>query len=273
MPANQQSLRLLDLYHDRLVSVRERTAQVVDGLYRGLDTSDLGVSFQGFVRDAARAITAGQTNARLLSDVFLTNYIGASTGEKGDLEEPVPDNEGFTTDGRRLTDAMGAIPAKVFLAIKQGQPMGKALAYGRFASSRFVLTEVMDAANQELTHQMDALDKVKGWRWKSRGTCGACLASDNGRVYPTSKPLNRHPNCQCVSEPVVDGVKERVPRETGIERFKSMPEAEQDKSLGKGLADLVRKSAIAWTDLISHENPHEWHPLVVVTTLKEAMNN
>ena len=271
MPASQQSLRLLDGYHDRLVSLRDRTALVVDSLYR-IDETDLSGSFNAFVRGASRTITAGQANARLLTDSFLTNYIGTETGTKGNLEDPVPDNEGFTTDGRPLRDAMGAIPAKVFLALKQGQPMDKALAYGRFAAARFVWTEVMDAANQELTHQMDALDEVKGWRWKSRGTCGACLASDNGRVYPTSRPLNRHPSCQCVSEPVLD-VKERVPRETGIERFKAMPEKQQDASLGKGLADLVRKGAVAWNELISVENPHEWHPLVVVTTLKEATSN
>lgn len=219
-----------------------------------------------------RTITAGQSNARLLTDAFLANYIGTETGEKGDLEQPVEDNEGFTTDGRPLGEAMGAIPAKVFLALKQGQPTHKALAYGRFAAARFVWTEVMDAANQELTHQMDALDEVKGWRWKSRGTCGACLASDNGTVYPTSRPLNRHPSCQCVSEPVID-VKERVHRETGIDRFQQMSQAEQDASLGKGLAELVRNDSVAWADLISKENPHEWHPLTVVTTLKEVADN
>lgn len=260
------------MYHDRLVLLRDRTARVVDALYR-IDPDDLGGSFTSFVRGAARTITAGQANARVLSDVFLQNYIGTETGEQGELEDPVPDNEGFTTDGRPLGEAMGAIPAKVYLALKQGQPMPKALAYGRFAAARFVWTEVMDAANQELTHQMDALPEVRGWRWKSRGTCGACLASDNGTVYPTSRPLNRHPNCQCVSEPVIEGAKDTVPRETGIDRFKDMSVAEQDASLGKGLADLVRDNKVAWGDLISQERPHEWHPLIVVSTLKEVTNN
>lgn len=131
------------------------------------------------------------------------------------------------------------------------------------------MTEVMDAASQELTHQMRESRSITGWRWKSRGTCGACLAMDDGSVLPDSRPLNRHPYCQCVPEPVLRGVKERVKRPTGHDRFNELSEAQQNASLGEKKASLLRTGAIAWTDLVSKETSAEWHPVLVETALKE----
>lgn len=269
MPAQQRSLELLERYHDQLILIRDRTARVVDALYRGVDTENLTESFQAFVKAAQTMIVLGQAQTKTLTDAFMASYAASETGEPVKIAEPAPHNEGFTTDGRPLGEAIGAVPAKVYLAVRQGQGTEKALAYGRFAINRFVQTELMDAATQEMNHQSKELDVVRGWRWKSRGTCGGCLAMDNGKTFDAAKPLNRHPNCRCIAEPVLD-VPQRVDRDTGRERFMQLPEEEQDAALGKGIADLVRKGAVAWTELASTERPHEWHPLVVAASLKEV---
>jgi hypothetical protein len=269
MPANPSSLDLLERYHDQLIALRDRTARVVDGLYQTVDPRDLGNTFQGFVRGAQTMTEVGQAQAKLLASAFIASYVTSETGTAAEIVEAAPNNEGFTTDGRSLGEAMGAIPAKVYLALKQGRSVQQALVYGRFAVNRFVQTEVMDAASQEMSHQFQELDLVQGWRWKSRGTCGGCLAMDNGKRFDAARPLNRHPNCRCIAEPVLN-VPQSVQRDTGRERFFSLSEPEQDAALGKGIADLVRRGAVAWADLASTERPHEWHPLVVAATLKEV---
>lgn len=268
MPANPRSLSLLEAYHDQLSRLRAQTTQLVVRRHAVINPEDLTAGYQAFVGDAARIIEAGQRQAATYSDALLKGFIRLEAGREEEITEPVEDNAGFTTDGRRLTEVLSAIPAKVFLAIKLGRSTQDALAFGRFAASRTAVTEVMDAASQELAHQMKESPSVAGWRWKSRGTCGACLAMDSGEVRSVAQPLNRHPYCQCVAEPVVRGVRERVKRETGHERFEAFPETKQDDLLGKK-ALLLRAGAIAWDDLVSKDTSAEWHPVLVETALKE----
>lgn len=268
MPANPRSLSLLDAYHDQLSRLRAQTTQLVVRRHAVINPEDLTSGYQMFVTDAARIIEAGQRQAATYSDALLKGFVRLEAGRDEEITEPVEDNAGFTTDGRRLTEVLAAVPAKVFLAIKLGKSTEDALAFGRFAASRTAVTEVMDAASQELTHQMKESPSVGGWRWKSRGTCGACLAMDSGQVLSLAQPLNRHPYCQCVAEPVVKGVRERVKRETGPERFKSLPVAKQDAMLGQK-AKWLRAGAIAWKDLVNKDTSAEWHPVLVETALKE----
>lgn len=269
MPANPRSLRLLDAYHEQVAHLRDRTAQMVVRTYDAIDPQDLTGGYARFVPTAAQIIEAGQTQASVLSDAMLRGFIRLESGREEEITEPVEDNAGFTTDGRRLTEVLSAIPAKVFLAIKMGRSIDEAVRFGRFAATRAAVTEVMDAASQELTHQMKESPVVAGWRWKSRGTCGACLAMDNGSVLPDGTPLNRHPYCQCVAEPVIKGVKERVKRPTGHDRFNALSEKQQDVALGEKKANLLRDGAISWLDLVSKETSNEWHPVLVETALKE----
>lgn len=122
MPANPRSLSLLDAYHDQVASLRERTAQMVDGRHDAIDSENLSAGYQAFVVDAARIIEMGQQQAALLSDAMLRGFIRLESGREEEITEPVAENAGYTTDGRRLTEVLAAIPAKVFLAIKLGGP-------------------------------------------------------------------------------------------------------------------------------------------------------
>lgn len=269
MPANPRSLGLLEAYHEQLASIRKRTAELVVRRYDAIHPEDLSNGFKNFVPDAAQVIEAGQGQAALFSDAMLRGFIRLESGQEEEITEPVEDNAGFTTDGRRLTEVLSAVPAKVFLAIKSGRSVEEAMRFGRFASTRTTVTEVMDAATQELTHQMKQSPLVQGWRWKSRGTCGACLALDDGEILPDGRPLNRHPYCQCVAEPVIRGVREKVQRQTGRERFDELSKTQQDASLGEQKASWLRAGLIAWDDLVSKERSAEWHPVLVETALKE----
>lgn len=272
MPASRRSLVLLDSYHDSLVGLKDRAARAVVQRFGAIDTEDMGPSLEVFVADAAALLTLAQEQAATMSDAFLRSFIRSETGKPAELETPDEMNPGTTTDGRDLAEALGAIPAKLFLGFKNGWDLDKALRFGAFAARRTAETEVMDAAGQEMTHQIDALDLLVGWRWKSRGTCAACLSMDSGRRHAPGQLLERHPGCQCIQEPVLN-VRETVQRETGRERFDSLPKTEQDSILGDKLAGLIRTGAVAWSQLVKVEEHAEWHPTIVARPLQEILQD
>lgn len=253
MPANPRSLRLLRTYHDRVAGTAEQISQALEKRLAQANPDELSESLSLAVSDAVSAVSIGQSAVLNLTRGFFRGLSQAETGtpELADTEV----TPGKTTDGRDLTEVLQATVARTLASVRDGKPPAKALDEAARSIRRFAMTEVMDAARAEMQAQMDASDSVKGWRWASRGTCGACLALDNGSIRDGA--LQAHPNCLCVPEPVFD-VKEKVKRETGRERFLSLSVEAQDELLGDK-ADLVRRNLIPWTALVEFVRHPEWH--------------
>lgn len=267
MPANPQSLRAEEAYRAQLKRLWRRVVAVVESQYRSIDPDDLAASFRAFIPSAATVIEMGQAQAVTLADAFVSTYVAHELDEGLDVTPEV--SPGQTVDGRRLEEALSATPAKVFLALKMGRPIGEALNFGRFSVARLAHTEVVDASREELKHQIDTADQVKGWRWSAQGSaCGACLAADNGAIRPTSSTLIGHAGCDCVMEPVVAGVRETIHRPTGKERFESLNLAEQNALLGDKKAEAVRSGDVAFTDLIKTERHEEWRSSITEAPLE-----
>jgi hypothetical protein len=150
---------------------------------------------------------------------------------------------------RSAGEVLGSIPGKVYLALSQGMALEEALPIGGAAIRSVAETWTRDAARLAIAASVESSDAVKGWRWWSRGTCGACLAFDTGSTY--TGPMRAHPNCQCIPEPVIAGIGGLLAalRLTGPERFEEMTEAEQDEALGPELAKLLRADRVAWKRL------------------------
>jgi hypothetical protein len=269
MPASRRSLDLQENYRRELKKLWRKVVALVEDRYRQIDPDDLSRSFREFVPAAATLVGMGQQQAIILADAFLTAYVGAEKQTTVELAaEPIP--PATTFDGRRLEEALAATPVKVFLALKAGRPVADALAFGRFSAARFAHTEVVDASRQELKVQIEAAEEVRGWRWSAQGSaCGACLAADNGAIRSPSTTLIGHAGCDCVMEPVVAGVKERVQRLSGQEKFHALPVAEQNKRLGEEKAELVRSGAVPFSDLIKTERHEEWRPSITEQPLEE----
>ena len=266
MPANPQSLRTEEAYRQQLKRLWRRVVAVVESQYRSLDPQDLAGSFRAFVPSAAAVIEMGQAQAITLADAFVATYVAQELDEGLDVTPERP--AGRTTDGRRLEEALSAAPAKVFLALKMGRPLGEALNFGRFSVARLAHTEVVDASREELKHQMDTADQIEGWRWSAQGSaCGACLAADNGAIRSTSSTLIGHAGCDCVMEPVVTGVEETIYRPTGKERFESLSVAEQNARLGESKAEAIR-TGTPFSDLIKTERHEEWRPSITAAPLE-----
>lgn len=267
MPARPEALELTDRYHRAVDGLGERISQLVVGRFNAMDRAQLGIAFQAFVQQASALIELGQDRAAALARGYLRAFGRIETGETPDAD-PLEENAGFTADGRQLAEGLSATPAKVFAALKAGRSLDEALAFGRFSAARFALTETIDGARLETAHQLRDTAGIRGWRWRSRGTCAACMAMDDGGIRDVGQDLPAHPNCVCVQEPVFD-VKETVQRATGHERFQELAPAVQAAVIGQRRAELLRAGAIAWSDLFTTQGHKEWREVVTVRPVQE----
>ena len=230
-------------------------------------------AMNAFVRDAALAVTLGQ---RLSVEMTLGYLLALSRLELGNALELQPSREGnagFTADGRDIADALGAVRARFFKNLNEGKPLEAATTSVALAAARTAAFEVMDASTLEMEHQLGELDVVRGWRSRSRGTCGACLARDDGAVRGFKSAKTRppyHPGCHCIAEPAFD-VEDKVERRTGRQRFEALSEEEQDAALGADKAKLLRGGLVSWDHLIAVNTFKEWTPVLTEASLTDLL--
>lgn len=264
MPANPVSLRLTSRYHEQVDRLARGTGRAVAGRFGQVDRENLSESLQAFVVDAITIVAGAQGAAQGLSAGYFRALSRLELGRPD--ESDGADVVGHSTDGRELGPVLGTVPAKVYVALKQGKSIDQAFSFGRFAAAGKARTEVMDAARAELdAHMADA--PVKGWRWRSKGTCGACLALDDGSIRDGF--METHPGCQCLPSPAFE-VKETVEPETGHERFMDLPEDEQNSLLGLEIAEGIRSGSIPWSALVAEEHNLRWHDFVTAASAAQV---
>jgi len=224
--------------------------------------AQLGPQLRAFTKAAARILTASQEQvAEDTRDYF--RDLAQREGVKRPPRTPLAsDNAGRTIDGRALEEALRTIPAKVLLALKSGRKVPEALAYGRFAVARMAQTEIMDTARIELDHQMVESPDCRGWRWRSRGTCGACLALDDGSAREPGETMEAHPFCECVQDPMFRS--DRLVRPTGHDKLYQLDDEEQTRLLGFVGATLLRQGKISPADLVVTQTHETWRPVVTM---------
>jgi hypothetical protein len=269
VPADPRTLELSERYHGQLDELVRRAATSVGRTFAGVPLEDLGAGYREAIAAALTVIQIGQTAAVSLSRGYVRAAGRLEVGEAA-IGAPAESNVGETADHRPLVAALAATPARVFVLLKKGRPIDQAVRFGAFSSSRVAETEIMDAARIELEQQIREQPAIRGWRWRSRGTCAACMSLDDGAVRGSGQPLRGHPKCRCVQEPVFD-VEETVTRESGHERFRALSPSEQDQNFGQERADLLRSGRIAWADLVAREGAHEWRDALVTRPLAELL--
>lgn len=257
MPANAASLPLTSAYHNKLANLAEQVARIAGARTPRLAKGEMDDAFKAFTAQAAGIVELGQRHAIELTTAFLGRLSELETGARPE-SEPESEIPGFTADGRPLSKAVAATPAKVYLALKQGRPFEVAMAFAKMSIGRLARTEVFDAADRR-----QAELGVTQWRWRSRGTCGACLAMDDGNTM--TGDLERHPNCACIREPTFDAP-DRFQRASGRDRFLAMSVKEQDRILGPEKAEAIREGLISWDALVHVEQFRKWTPAVVEVT-------
>jgi hypothetical protein len=112
-----------------------------------------------------------------------------------------------------------------------------------------------------MTALLTAIQAVIGYTRVAGGNaCGACLGAADGSVFATDEVFELHVNCDCVAEPVIADVPNRVQRPTGQEIFNELSTAEQNARLGEEAAKAVR-GGVPLTALVGHahmDNEQDW---------------
>lgn len=249
MAASQRSLRVTELYRQRLLLTRARVERDVTERWRALMPEDLDGGV--WIDFAARTVAAAQTEATRATSgylaAFLTSELGRSTAVLGIDSRRYA---GLSRDGRPLAEALSSPIIGTKATLGEGRSTGEAIEFGLLRAKRMVELDTMHAARTALLDAIDADDRFDGWRRAVRGTCGACAGAAAGVSHGLSFPV--HPGCQCVSEPNVRDVPNRFPRPSGAEIFAAKSRDEQDEMLGPESADLVRSGAIELSDLVAH---------------------
>lgn len=270
MPTNPQSLRLTDGYRDRLQDLRSRAETLTRRTWAAIDTSDLGESFADWVDAIVPAVGTLQQAAVGLTEVYLGAYAGSELGRPHDVEidpEPYADVDAF---GRPLAQALGTPLLTVKSAIGDGKPLAVAMREGLNRATMLNGEAVVEAARLSQFAAMDADPAFLDWRRVPRGTCGACLSDTDGKGRPFGEPLNRHPNCLCVGEGRVRGVRERHQRPTGDQILADMSPEAMVAQFGPAKTELLRSGEIVLADLAHRHELALGGSVLYEATLAEA---
>lgn len=267
MPANPRSLGVTTAYRTRLQGIQVGLAREVRRSWVAINPDELDAF------DAARVaalIEAAQRQTIQASAGYLTAYLTSEKRRR--VTGPDPTTEiGTTPTGRPLSEATIGLILGVKARISTGIDPVTALSLGQTELLRLADTSADFTARQSLSSGLQEDDRFKGWRRAVRGTCGACLGAATGSLASPDEPIDTHPGCQCIQEPVVVGAPERVRRPSGKEVFDSYPTERQDALFGEVKASMLRSGTVALADLISHsEMAHQDNlltekPLVALT--------
>lgn len=237
MPANPLSFHVTDAYRAQIEGLHQTADAVALAVWNRIDLTDLDGSYS--VGALAANLAALQLQTARASRGYLTAFL---TSELGSPNEVPPEGSsasiGLSRDGRLLAEAFYSPLIAVKATLKAGGDSGRALDDGLKRLKLMAGLELDHVADLTLLTAIDRDERFDGWQRAVRGTCGMCLGAatgpDGGLRFP------RHPNCKCVSEPRVSGIRHIFKRPTGAEIFDAMTEAEQDASIGPKAAEAVR---------------------------------
>lgn len=230
-------------YQATLLVMRDRaaaTATAVWDQHGGIDDQALAAFTAGVVP----VITASQTAAAQLTNVYIGNYVGAATG---DPPTSPPVNLDELVAGLRA----GAAPSDVYTRpvvearsmLSRGGRLVDALAAARARVTQTASTDVMLAARASATESMVRESRIVGYRRVADGrACPLCLTASTQR-YHSGDLMPIHPHCGCSVAPIIGS------RDPG-------------QVLNKGLRDRL---ATADPDLATRDDPSKlYHELAVV---------
>lgn len=272
MPADPASLELTARYHGELLALGERistaTADVVGSALERAPDAGLQAGFRSSWETAIGLISDGQARSQALAGAYHRRYSELELGRP--IEVSTPELAGSTAYGSSVSEAFGSVPARTFGALADRATVADAIELARTTAATIARTLVLDTAREELELRMrGAGEAQRGWRWRTRGTCTSCAGREDGAILPVGAPLNVHPNCQCVQEPVF-AVRETVRPLTATERFDRMDPPAQDAFLGPERAQLVRDQKLTIPDL-ALTSPGPDGPVADEGTIAEAI--
>jgi hypothetical protein len=245
MAQHLASLRLVDAYRERIDATRVRTDALLQRIFDS-------VPHREFPERAATILGEAQLEAIRASAGFLSAFLSSEFARP--LAGPPPHRElaGLTRDGRPLAEAYDAPSIALWTKLSEGENVDDAVAAGRLRLSRMVEWDYMHSARESLRRGFEDDERIVGWRRGIKGTCAKCMGDVEVAVSVELPPvsLHVHPNCKCVTIPVVRGTRDRFLEQDGLDRWNAMTMSEQDKMVGQSAATAIRKGYCTMDDLV-----------------------
>lgn len=253
MPANRRSLQLTDRFSRQLAATSRRVVARASSSWF-LAPDDFDGSYQEWLSAVVPVVAQAQRQNVRLGQAYLSAFLLSEKGSRVRL--PRVDTNGFvgrSRDGRPLAEAWGSPPIKAKVAVGDGRSVEEASMVAKDAALKNVSTDTYHAARGVVAAVMGGLSDVSGYvRVAGGNACGACLGAADGTVFSSDEVFLIHANCDCVAEPVVEGVPDRVRRDSGQEIFNRLSPAEQNARLGNETAEAVRSGLVTVGDLVGH---------------------
>jgi hypothetical protein len=202
MAATAQALRLTDSYRVRLKALVRVADHEARQQFQDLDLDEISESYGPIRTRVANSVARAQTEAVRLTAGYLGAFLSTELGEV--ISPPTiaaAEYVGKSFGGLPLADSLDSPRIAMLMAIKEGQPDPRGT--GLRVLLQNVDLDVKAAARAALADQIAADDRIEGWTRAIRGTCAACAGLAAEATSPPGTPLEIHPNCECVSEPVV----------------------------------------------------------------------
>lgn len=241
MAYNSRSLRITNLYRNRLLTSRDSLQALATQRWPTIDQLD-GTNWP---ERMAASVEQAQIAAVRATAAYISLYLSSETGKR--QRGPQIDARalpGLSRDGRPLTESLRSPLIGVKAALKDGKTPEDALKIGLNRAARMVGVDYDAAHRTALSEAIKSDDRFDGSERSTRGTCGACAA------FSGTPRMEIHAGCACVEQPRVAGALNRFPLPTGAAIFAAKTAAEQDEMLGPQAADAVRKGTVEITDLV-----------------------
>ncbi len=206
MPTNPASLAVTDAYRQRMLNIRREGERAARAVWGDVDPADLMGTY--LVGPLATAVSALQRTGVLLSSGYVKAFIKSEIGK--DVLVPTP--RGFTGTSFSDVELRAALLRPVVLVERlkaEGVPQGVAMMRGRNVLLRTVALATDSAVRDSLQKLYEKRPEVIGWKRAVAGTCDKCMGAADGSTLPPGAPLDIHPNCECVSEAVVNPIDPR----------------------------------------------------------------
>lgn len=259
MPATRQALTVTDRYRQVVIGLRDRAVRLATLTWPSVDPEDLGPSYGAWAARVGAVIVAAQRTGARASGAYLAAYLAAETGTPVRAIGVNPDDyAGVTRAGKPVIDALRLSLGLALHQVDEGAAtLHEALAGALQRNVRLGGDEVLAAPRHALRDLMAADEHVEAWqRVAGPRACPVCLAAADGQRHDADELLQIHDHCTCTAEPVVAGLPDLAPRETGSQRWSALTPAQQDAAAGPGAARAIRDGA-PFRSLLAHREMHE----------------
>jgi hypothetical protein len=230
-------------HYRRQVSLAQRIAAEILGLWRGLDPAALDLSWAAAASRALALLTGGQLLAASDADGYLTEVLDAQRIDPAAAGAVNARSlTGVASDGRDLTTLLGEPLIATKTAIGRGATPDRALTIGGVHLDMIARTQLADAGRVAVGLAMAARPQATGYvRMLSPPSCARCVILA-GRVYRWNQGFARHPRCDCRHIPTRENSAGDL-RTDPRAYVESLDRAEQDRILTKAGAQAVRDGA------------------------------